>query len=85
MVNQSVNDFKTRFPFKIDALQQDLSFPLDIAATFFKNWFPKLESYWYQKGSRFQQVRQLKTITRETRGSFCSEMWQWKQKIISEQ
>ena len=37
MVNQSVNEFYTRFFFKIDALQQDVSFPLDIAATFFKN------------------------------------------------
>ena len=29
MVNQSVNDFYTRFLFKIDALPQDIAFPLE--------------------------------------------------------
>ena len=37
MVNQPVNEFYTQFLFKIDALPQDVAFPLDIAATFFKN------------------------------------------------
>ena len=39
-VNQSVNEFYTRFLFKIDALPQDVTFPLDIAATFFNNLSP---------------------------------------------
>ena len=40
MVNKSVNDFYTQFLIKIDALPQDVAFPLDIAATFFKNLSP---------------------------------------------
>ena len=36
MVNQSVNEFYTQFRSKIDALPQDVAFPLEIAATFFK-------------------------------------------------
>ena len=40
MINQSVNEFYTRFLFKIDALPQELGFPLDINTTFFKNLSP---------------------------------------------
>ena len=40
MVNQSVNEFYTRFLFKIDALPQDVSLPLDIAENLFKNLSP---------------------------------------------
>ena len=42
MVNQSVNEFYTRFLFKIDALSQDVALPLYIAATFFKNFSPDI-------------------------------------------
>ena len=42
MVNQSVNEFYTRFLFKIDALPQDVAFPLDIDATFFKKMIPNI-------------------------------------------
>ena len=37
MVNKSVDEFYTRFLFKIDALPHDVAFPLDISATFFNN------------------------------------------------
>ena len=37
MVNQSVNEFYSRFPFKIDALPQNVSSLVDISATFFNN------------------------------------------------
>ena len=40
MVNQSVNEFYTRFLLKIDAPPQYVAFPLDIAATFFKKLSP---------------------------------------------
>ena len=40
MVNHSVNEFYTRFLFKIDAPPQDVAFPLDIDATFFNNLSP---------------------------------------------
>ena len=40
MVNQLVNEFYTRFLFKIDALPHDVVFPLDISATLFKNLIP---------------------------------------------
>ena len=36
MVNQLVNECYTWFLFKIDALPQDVVFPLDIAITFFR-------------------------------------------------
>ena len=35
MTNKSVNEFYTRFFFKIDALPQDFASPLDIATIFF--------------------------------------------------
>ena len=35
MVNQSVNDFYTRFLFNIDSLPHDELFPLDMSETFF--------------------------------------------------
>ena len=37
MINQSVNEFYTFFFFKIDALPQEVDFPLEIAATIFNN------------------------------------------------
>ena len=40
MINHSENCFYTRFLFKIDALPQEVGFPLDIAATFFNNIIP---------------------------------------------
>ena len=42
MFNQLVNDFYTRFLFKIDALPQDVALPLDISATFFNNLSPEI-------------------------------------------
>ena len=40
MFNQFVNEFYAGFLFKIDALPQDLVFPLDISKTFFNNLSP---------------------------------------------
>ena len=40
MVNQSVNEFYTRFLFKIDALPQYVASPSDIAATLFNDLSP---------------------------------------------
>ena len=40
MFNQSVHEFYTRLLFKIDALPQDIGFPLDISAEFFNNLIP---------------------------------------------
>ena len=40
LINQSVNEFYTRFLFKIDALPQEVGSPLDIAATLFNNLRP---------------------------------------------
>ena len=31
MVNKSVNEFYTRFLFKVDALSQNVAFPVDIS------------------------------------------------------
>ena len=40
MVNKPVNEFYTRFLFKIDAPPHAVDFPLDIAATFFNDFSP---------------------------------------------
>ena len=37
MENQSINELYIVILFKIDVLLQDVSFPLDIASTFFNN------------------------------------------------
>ena len=50
MVNQSVNEFNTQFLFKIDALSQDVTFPLDIATTFFKNLSPDVRGFLISEG-----------------------------------
>ena len=45
MVNQSVNEFYTRFLFKIDAIPQEVALPLGISATFFNNLSPKVREF----------------------------------------
>ena len=50
MVNKLVNEFYTRFLFKIDALPQDVAFPLDIYATFFKNLIPDVREFLVSEG-----------------------------------
>ena len=42
MVNQSLNEFYTRFLFKIYSLSQDVAFPLEDDATFFNNLSPDI-------------------------------------------
>ena len=55
MVNQSVNAFYTRFLFKIDALPQELGFPLDIDATLFNNLSPGIREFLISEGIQFPQ------------------------------
>ena len=81
MANQSVKEFYTRFILKIDAIPQDVVFQIDINENFSTPRVPIWESYWYQKGSKSPQGRQLKPITRENRGSCWPEMRPQKQKI----
>ena len=50
MVYQSVNEFYTRFLFKIDALPQDVAFILEISATFFSNLSPKVREFLISEG-----------------------------------
>ena len=45
MVNHSVNEFYTRFLFALDAIPQDVAFPLDFAATIFKNLSPDAREF----------------------------------------
>ena len=45
MVNQSVNEFYIWPLFKIYAPSQDVVFPLDINATFFKNLSPNIKEF----------------------------------------
>ena len=50
MVNQSVNDFFTRFLFKTYALPHNVALPLDIAATFFNNSSTNIREFLISKG-----------------------------------
>ena len=50
MLNHSVNDFYTRFLFKIGSLPQDSVFPLAIAATFFNNLSPDVREFLILEG-----------------------------------
>ena len=50
MVNQSVNKFYTQFIFKIDALLQDVAFPLDVSETIFKNLIPDVRYFLISEG-----------------------------------
>ena len=42
MFNQSLNEVVSRFLFKIDALTQDVVFPLDISTILFNNLIPNV-------------------------------------------
>ena len=81
MVNQSVNEFYTRLLFKIDALQQDIAFPLNIAANFFNNLIPKVREFLISERVQVPPRPPAEKITRETRGYFWSEMQQCNKKI----
>ena len=72
MVNQSVNEFYTWFLFKIVALTQGVAFPLDIAATFFRNLSSDVRFFIYQMGSSLPQGLRTMIITRKNRGCFWS-------------
>ena len=50
-----VNEFYTRFVFKIDALPQELGLPLDIAATFFNNLSPDVRKFLMSEGVQVPQ------------------------------
>ena len=50
MVNQLLNEFYTRFLFKIDPIPQDVAFPSDIAATFFNNSSPEVRQFLISEG-----------------------------------
>ena len=50
MINQLVNEFYSRFLFKVDALPQDVAFPLDIAVTFFNNLSPNFREFLISEG-----------------------------------
>ena len=50
MVNQSVNEFYTRFLFKIYALPQDVASLLDIAATFFNKLSTEVRDFLISEG-----------------------------------
>ena len=52
MVNQSVNEVYTRFLFKINALPQDVAFPLDIATTFSNKFIPDVREFLISEGVR---------------------------------
>ena len=55
MINQSVNEFYTRFIFKKYALPQEVGFPLDIAATFFNKLIPYVREFLISEGVQVPQ------------------------------
>ena len=61
MINQSVNEFYTRFLFKIDAIPQEVGFPLDIAAKFFNNLRPAVREFLISEGVQVPQTSPTET------------------------
>ena len=57
--NQSVNEFYTRFLFKVNSLLQDVMFPIDIAATFSNNLSTDVKEFLISEG--FQVPPKLPT------------------------
>ena len=51
--NHSVNEFYTRILFKIDALSQDVAFPLGITETFLNNLIPDVREFLIPEGLQF--------------------------------
>ena len=56
MVNQSVNECYTRLLLKIDALPQDVAFPLYIAANFFNNLGPGISEFLISEGVQAPKI-----------------------------
>ena len=50
MINHSVNEFYTRFLFKIDALYHDVALSLEISATLFDNLSPDIRELLISEG-----------------------------------
>ena len=61
MINKLVNEFYTRFLFKIDTLLQEVELLLDIAATFFNNLIPDIREFLIPEG--VQSPQRLPTET----------------------
>ena len=72
MINQSVNEFYTQFLFKIDALPQEVGFPLDIAAKFFKNLSPNVREFIISEGVQVPQRLTTPPLMDQKRSSFTS-------------
>ena len=65
MINQSVNDFYTRFLFKVYALPQEVGFLLDIAATLFNNLRPDVREFLILEGVQVLQILPTETNHQE--------------------
>ena len=61
MVNQLVNKFYTRFPFKIYALQQEVGSPLNITATLFNNLSPDVREFLILEGVKVTKILPTET------------------------
>ena len=85
MVNKSVNEFFTRFLFKIDALPQDVAFTLEISKTFFNNLGTNVRELLISEGVQVPPRPPTENNQKRNQSLFWSEMRQWKQKIIPEQ
>ena len=62
MINQLVNEFYTRFLFKIDSLPQEVELPLDITKTFFNNLSPDVREFLISEGVQVPQTLPTETI-----------------------
>ena len=50
MINHSINDFYTRYLFKIDVLPWEVGSPLDISTTFFNKLSPNVMEFLISEG-----------------------------------
>ena len=62
MVNHLVSEFYTRFLSKIDALSQDVVFPLDIAVTFFNKLITDVRDFLISEGVQVTSRLSIETI-----------------------
>ena len=61
MINLLVNEFYTQFLFKIDALLQEVGFPLDITAKLFNNFSPDVREFFISEGVQVSQILPTET------------------------
>ena len=80
MVNQLVNEFYIQFPFKIDAIPQDVVVPLYIASNVSNNLSTDVREFLISEGVQDLPRPPNETNHQGNQRLFFSEMQPWRQK-----